>query len=130
VHKTTPARIGGTVMPEKPIRPWYRKSRKCWFVCLHGKQHNLGPDKDEAHRKFHELLASQPKTASDGSVASLLDAFITDCNNTKAPNTTKWYKGFLQDFLDYLVPKGHSPQSMPASKMTPKLVRQWVDHRR
>ena len=47
------ARVGGTVMPEKPIRPRYRKARKCWFVCLHGKQHNLGPDKEEAHKRFH-----------------------------------------------------------------------------
>ena len=116
-------------MPDKPIKPWYWKARKAWYVCLHGKQHKLSADKNEAYKCFHELLASQPKATSDGSVASLLAEYITHCGKTKAPKTTKWYQDYLQYFLDFLVPKGYSPQSLPATKMTPKIVRQWVNHR-
>ncbi|QEG35917.1 tyrosine-type recombinase/integrase [Bythopirellula goksoeyrii] len=129
VEKTPLTRIGDTDMPAKPRKPWYWKARKAWYVCLHGKQHKLSTDKKEAQQRFHELMASEPKTVTDGSVASLLDAFISDCRKTKAPKTIQWYRNYLQDFLDFLVPKGYSPQSLPASRMTPKIVRQWVDHR-
>ena len=72
-------------MPAKPKKPWYWKARKAWYVCLHGKQLKLSADKKEAHQKFHELMATEPEVATDGSVASLLDVFITDCKNNKAP---------------------------------------------
>ena len=31
----------------------------CWFVYLHGKQVNLGKNKDDALRTFHRLMADQ-----------------------------------------------------------------------
>ncbi len=113
----------------KTPRPWYWKARKAWYVCIHGKQHKLATTKKEAHERYYELMASQPKNATDGSVASLLDAFISDCRKSKEPKTTKWYQDYLQDLLDFLVPKGYAPQTMRASKLTPKIVRQWVDAR-
>lgn len=37
-------------MPHFP-KPFVRRARGLWYVQLHGKQINLGPDKDEAFRQ-------------------------------------------------------------------------------
>jgi len=109
----------------RPRKPWFRKSRESWFVEIDGKQHNLGPDKEEAHRKFHELMAERPAASASGSVAELLDAFILYSEETKAPSTVGWYTDYFQDFLDFLP---HPGRSLP-TEIKPKTVRDWVDSR-
>jgi site-specific recombinase XerD len=111
----------------RPHKPWFRPSRNRWYVWIEGKQHNLGPDKAEAARRFHALLAQAPERPGAGSIAALLDAFILYCEEHKAPKTVRWYTDYLQDFLNYLKAAGHAPGSMNPGKLTPKLVRAWVD---
>ena len=89
----------------RPQKPWYRKSRQSWFVEVAVKQHNLGPDKEEAHRRFHELMAAQPVAAS-GSVAELLDAFIVYCEETKAPTLVP----MVPNNISPGIPQGLPPQ--------------------
>ena len=38
-------------------KPFYRKPRRRWYVQINGKQINLGPDRDEAFRLYHEMMA-------------------------------------------------------------------------
>ena len=63
----------------RPTKPWFRKSNKKWYVWHDGKQVNLGPDKKEAHQKFHQLMA-EPKKAkmivNSGSLIELVDSFL------------------------------------------------------
>ena len=42
----------------RPRKPWFRKSKKRWFVEFNGKQVNLGPHKKEAFQLFHKLMTS------------------------------------------------------------------------
>ena len=37
-------------------RPWYRKSKKCWYVSLAGQQIRLDKDRDKALEKYHTIL--------------------------------------------------------------------------
>jgi hypothetical protein len=53
-------------MPGKTPEPWYRESKRAWFVCINGKQHRLGKHKEEAHRRFHLLMAGGTPTATHG----------------------------------------------------------------
>lgn len=113
----------------RPPKPWYRKARRSWCVYLDGKQHNLGPDREEALQRFHALMASQPKKPTEGSLAALLDAFVVFSEDHKAASTARWYRGYLQDFIDYLRLKRYSPGSLPPEELTPRLVRAWADQR-
>jgi integrase len=113
----------------RPRKPWFRESRNAWFVEIDGKQHNLGSDKEEALRQFHSLMAQTPEKASTGSIAALLDAFLVYSAEHKAESTVRWYTDYLQDFINYLKAAGHSPGSLPPGRLTPKLVRSWVDDR-
>jgi integrase len=113
----------------RPHKLWFRKSRNTWFVEIDAKQYNLGPDREEATTRFHELLAKRPTKASPNSVAAILDEFVVYVENHKTAATARWYKDYLQDFLTYLKDHAHSPISMPASGLRPLHVRKWLDDR-
>ena len=46
-------------MPHFP-KPFFRSDRAVWFVQVGGKQVRLSPDRDEAFRLYHELVARPP----------------------------------------------------------------------
>ena len=56
-------------------KPWFRKSRRAWFVTINGAQHNLGPEKTEAFDRFYQLMR-QPheRKVPVQSIAALADA--------------------------------------------------------
>jgi hypothetical protein len=73
-------------------KPWYREDRQAWFVTIRGERHNLGPDEQEATRRFHELMAQRPEPSplpkSDGlSVATLFEKFLDWSEKNQAPRT-------------------------------------------
>ena len=39
-------------------KPFFKKARGIWYVEINRKQVNLGPDKDEAFRQYHQLMGS------------------------------------------------------------------------
>ena len=61
-------------------KPFFKKARGVWYVEIHRKQINLGPDREEAFRKYHELMAeAREPSPADGRSAALLeivDAFL------------------------------------------------------
>ncbi|MFW6114627.1 MAG: hypothetical protein ACOC7K_02705 [bacterium] len=107
-------------MARRP-KPWFRKGRG-WFVQIEGKQHNLGPDKEQAFQRFHELM-SRPEAprVSEQHVAALLDLFLEWTKAHRAEATFKWYRERLQSFFKSM------PPSMVASQLKPYHVQRWLD---
>ena len=86
-------------MARRP-KPWFRKSRKSWFVTIEGVQHNLGPNKRQAYERFHELMRRPAKqTSAPTSFASIADAFLDWTLRNGAPDTFEWYRERLQPFV-------------------------------
>jgi integrase len=105
-------------------KPFFRTSRRLWYVQLDGKQINLGPDRDEAFRRYHELMA-RPKPAvrrcgSGDLVAVLCDAFLDWVQKHRSPATFKWYQDRLQQFVL------HHPE-LRIAELKPFHVQEWVD---
>ena len=74
-------------------KPFWQAARNAWFVQVNGKQVKLSADKDEAFRRYHELMsrppeavASQPAPASGELVVQLVDDLLewAKCNRAKA----------------------------------------------
>jgi integrase len=104
--------------------PWYRKSRKSWFVVCDGKQINLGPDKAEAFRRFHAMQA-RPKTvrpviSTDDFVETIAVLFVQWCSKHRAIKTAKWYQERIQSFLDHA-------GELRISELKPFHLDQWCD---
>jgi integrase len=110
----------------KPSKPWFRSDRNAWFVCFQGKQINLGADKFEAERHFHELLAGrQPRVQSPSSpyVYAIIDLFLEWTQAHRVPETYAWYTKHLQAFLDSLP----DASTLTLEQFKPFHVQQWTD---
>ena len=86
-------------MPHYP-KPFFRKSRSTWFVELNGRQINLGRDREEAFKRYHQLLAS-PKDAPklDSSlVVVICDNFLDWVKKNRADATYRIYLERLERF--------------------------------
>jgi integrase len=108
----------------KPAKPWYRKDSDAWFICFQGKQINLGSDKKEAERRFHEIMATKevPAKPSDHLAVELIDLFLQWTEKHRAPKTFRWYYDFLQTFIDWLPNK-----RIKTEDVRPFHVLQWAD---
>jgi len=81
-------------------KPWFRESKKQWFVCINGTQHRLGPNKKSAYQEYHKLMAAgEQAQAQPDSVAHVLDEFLHWAKENRAPKTFTWYRDFFQSFM-------------------------------
>jgi len=108
-------------------KPWWREDRQSYFVTIKGTRHNLGPDKEEAERQFHALLAARDQAAlpvaDTMGVAELFDRYLDWCQRHRAERTYLWYKGILESFSESLP----DPAGMFASALRPYHVVTWAD---
>ena len=107
-------------MPHFP-KPFFKKSRRCWYVQLDRRQHKLSPDKDEAFRMYHQLM-SQPceRHVPSDSLAAIVDAFLEWSQKNRSPDTYEWYRYRLERFV-------RTYPDLRASDLRPYHVETWVD---
>ena len=102
-------------------KPWYRKSRKCWFVTIGGVRHNLGPEKKAAYEHFYQLMRQPAQSkVSPHSLAAICDAYLDWVDKHRSPHTYEWYRCRLQRFLT-------SCSDMAVNSLRPFHVQTWVD---
>jgi hypothetical protein len=70
----------------KQREPFYRQDRGLWYVQLDGRQINLGPDRDAAWQRYHELMAARAKEqplvpAAAKTVIAALERFIDNAQS-------------------------------------------------
>lgn len=107
-------------MPHFP-KPFFKKSRGLWYVEIDRKQINLGRDREEAFRRYHELMA-EPKRQEVQSwlVPALVDQFLDWVQRNRSPDTYEWYRYRLQRFCDR-----HG--QLQTKALRPFHVQQWID---
>ena len=108
-------------MPHFP-KPFFREDRGLWYVQLHGKQHNLGRDKDAAYRKYHDLMRAPAPVASE-LVMGVIEGFLDWCSHHRAPRTYEGHRWHLQRFVDHLP----NAARMTVEELKPHHVVSWVD---
>lgn len=104
-------------------KPWYRPSRKIWVVTLDGKQVTLGPDRDEAFRRYHRLMSERREKPipATRNLLGVLDSYLDWCQKHRAPETYRWYLDRLQLFSKTV------PEGMTSDELRPYHVQEWVD---
>jgi hypothetical protein len=96
-------------MPHFP-KPFFRPTRKVWYVQIDGKQVNLGPDQAVAFETYHTLMASrsvspaapEARTQAPPSrlVVVLVDEFLDFVQKHRAADTYRWYRDRLDLFCN------------------------------
>ncbi len=110
-------------MPHFP-KPFFKKGRGVWYVEIDRKQVNLGSDKDEAFRRYHQFMSQpQPKYVAADSVLGVVDAYLEWCSKHRAPDTYRWYRDRLQEFARHIDP------TLSVAQLRPFHVQQWIDAR-
>lgn len=112
-------------------KPWFREDRQAYFVTIGGKRHNLGPDKKEANRLYHELLgrpeelvaAPPPVPAGPLSVGQVFEKYLEWCQQHRSPRTYEWTQKHIQRFCDRL----KFARTMPARDLRPFHLVEFVD---
>ncbi len=111
-------------MPHFP-KPFFRASRKLWYVEVRGKQINLGRDKEQAFKKYHQILAAeqdqQPVCFPDNAlVVVLCDTFLGWVEKHRSAATYGWYQQRLQSFASIYA-------TLTINELKPFHVQLWVD---
>ncbi|MBM3970799.1 MAG: hypothetical protein FJ302_13225 [Planctomycetes bacterium] len=102
-------------------KPWFRPSRKTWFVTLEGKQFNLGGDRKLAFERYKALL-NQPRQVqvAPDSLVGLIDKFLDWCEKHRATETYEWYRDLLQKFAK-------TYPDLAVNELKPFHVQEWID---
>ena len=114
-------------MPRQP-KPWYRPSRGVLYVQINGRQHNLGPEREEAFRRFHRLMADPAPVAAvkSDSLAAVVDKFLDWTNRHRAPRTFDWYQERLQEFFQFRTAE-YCIADLTVTELKPYHVQEWLD---
>ena len=109
-------------MPHFP-KPFFKKGRGVWYVEIDRKQVNLGPDRDEAFRRYHQLMTQPqphrwPRILCWGS----LMPFWNGAPST-APRHLSLVSRRLQEFVQTIDP------ALTVGQLRPFHVQQWIDAR-
>lgn len=111
-------------MPHYP-KPFFRRSRRLWYVQLDGRQMNLGPERDAAFAMYRDLMAAPRAVAPVVPVATTLvvvlcDKFLDWVQLHRSAATYQWYWWRLQSF-------GRKYPELTAEELRPFHVQEWVD---
>ncbi len=109
-------------------KPFFRPARCLWYVQLAGKQINLGPDRDAAFERYHELMTDfrrrghiAPTSPSPPLfVVEVIDKFLDWVHIHRSPDTFEWYRYRLQRFAE-------KHRTLTISDLRPYHVQEWVD---
>lgn len=102
-------------------KPFFKKARGLWYVEINRKQVNLGADRDEAFRQYHQLmLHPREQPVSSDSLAGVIDSYLDWVQKRRSPDTYEWYRYRLQRLVSKY-------PEMRVSALRPYHVEQWVD---
>ena len=83
--------------------PFYRKSRKAWYLQVGKRQIKLAESKAEAWAKWHSLMAGVPtREGSKTTVKAMCEAFISDIKTSRSERTWQWYEGYTKKLIQYV----------------------------
>jgi integrase len=86
-------------MPRQP-KPYYRKAQKRWVCTIQGRRITLGPNREAAFAKFHELMLNQDNLSAEvNTLYDLSQVFLDWCKANRHENTYGNYLRYLKDFI-------------------------------
>jgi hypothetical protein len=86
-------------------KPWYRRSKRAWYVHLHGKTHRLGKDREEAFHTFYRLMAEQGEAVVPDTPLTfrqLSERYLVDLGRRAGERTVYVARCYLKPFLEQL----------------------------
>jgi integrase len=83
-------------------KPFFKKTHQSWYVQIDGRQVRLGPDRDEAFKEYHRLMAGELPATSRTTAAQLIGQFLDWTKANRAEQTYDWYAFHCNSFVKYI----------------------------
>jgi integrase len=108
----------------RPAKPWFRKQTGWWMLEVNDEQIKLSKDKDEAFRKFHEMMVTRHEAPESpmARVADIVEAFLAWASTHVAESTYDQYKWYGQKLSE-------DCGQQAARDFKPIHVTRWIDKR-
>src|SRR4051794_24557804 len=97
-------------MPRRHPQPFWRGFTRCWYIQVRGKQIRLHPDRDEAFRLYHALMARHAQAPEPAAqvgnmlTVEVIDLFLEWASKNRERLTYEAYKRRLQALVDAIPP--------------------------
>jgi integrase len=104
-------------------KPWFRKQTGKWYVEIDKTQHGLGPDKQQAIQKYHELMAGRQPADTTTPAATIIGHFLAWSQQHAPPATHGFYSRPLVSFVEAIGNK------LKVCDLKPFHVTRWLDAR-
>ena len=102
--------------------PFYRTSKKCWYVQFGKQQIRLAKTKKEAYEEYDKLVADRRTLTPAVPVVYLLVQFLQWVQKRRSQKTYDSYQMQLQSFAK------HFGKRLGVSSLQPKHITAWIDH--
>lgn len=110
-------------MPHFP-KPFFKQSRRQWYVEINRRQICLGPDRQLAFDRYHDLMRRppepRPRAVNASAFAAIVDSFLDWVQQHRAADTFEWYRYRLERFCQRY-------PDLQAAELRPFHVQQWAD---
>lgn len=82
-------------------QPYFRKSSRCWYINIDGKQIRLAEDRALSYQIWHEMMAGKrPEKSAGLSLSEIVYKFVESQRHTKSSSTVIWYERQLQYLIE------------------------------
>jgi integrase len=103
-------------------KPFLRKQTETWYVQIGKRQINLGPDKELAWAKYHELMAAADDlNYYQATVVQLLDTYLGWCQKRRSAGTYDNNLLYCKSFIDCI------GKRLKIRQLKPKNITSWMD---
>lgn len=103
-------------------KPFFRKQTRSWYCSTGSKQYPLGKTKDEAYKRFHELMAqSEPLPTENFTLYQLAQVYLDWVKENRAEATYDKHRHFLESFIASV------GKRLKPSSLKPVAVRRWAE---
>ncbi|MCD0458958.1 tyrosine-type recombinase/integrase [Roseiconus lacunae] len=84
-------------------KPFFRKQKQCWYVQIEGRRISLGKDKEQAWKRYHEIMAgNRPIVESTVTVVELLERYLDWVQANRKPTTYDKIRHRLRHFSKHV----------------------------
>ena len=108
----------------RSAKPWFRKDRDAWYVCINGKQVKLADGKssrNEAYRRFLAIDTEKVKTETARTTGKeVCELFVQFALGNLKPKTHAGYKRFLEPFASQV-------GNIDGNEVQPKHVAKFIE---
>lgn len=103
-------------------KPYFRKQKQAWYVQIDGRQISLGPEKEPAWRRYHELMAGRADLASErATVVQLLETYLEWCSKHRSIGTYDNARLYCRHFAR------SAGKQLRIEQLKPKHITAWID---